>query len=212
VVDYFTPYTQAILGGVLDLDLGSGGPLLVPNAATAPQQLMLGTGKDGILYLVDRNNMGKFSPADNNQVVQSIPDAAADGLWGNSAYWNMGVYIWGLKDVLKSYRLDRGLLSLAPVAEGTQVSSYPSPTPAVSSNGNANGIVWAVRTNLNQTGGPAVLEAFDAANVSRLLYTSTTNPTRDKAGPAIRFSVATVANGKVYVGTETELDVYGLLP
>jgi hypothetical protein len=212
VADYFTPYTQAILGGVLDLDLGSGGPLLVPNAATAPQQLILGTGKDGILYLLNRNNMGKFSPSDNNQIVQSIPGAALDGLWGNTAYWNEEVYIWGLKDVLKSFRLDRGLLSLAPVAEATQVSTYPSPTPSLSSNGNADGIVWAVRTNLNQSGGPAILEAFDAANVSRLLYTSTTNPTRDKAGPAIRFSVATVANGKVYLGTETELDVYGLLP
>jgi len=212
VTDYFTPYTQAILGGALDLDLGSGGPLLVPNAASAPEQLILGTGKDGILYLLNRNNMGKFSPSDNNQIVQSIPGAALDGLWGNTAYWNEEVYIWGLKDVLKSFRLDRGLLSLAPVAEGTLVSTYPSPTPSVSSNGNANGIVWAVRTNLNQSGGPAILEAVDAANVSRLLYTSTTNPTRDKAGPAIRFSVATVANGKVYLGTETELDVYGLLP
>jgi hypothetical protein len=212
VTDYFTPYTQAILGGVLDLDLGSGGSLLVPNAATAPSELILGTGKDGILYLVNRSNMGKFSPSDNNQIVQSIPGAALDGLWGNLAYWNEGVYIWGLKDVLKSYRFDRGLLSLAPVAENTQVSSYPSPTPSVSSNGNADGIVWAVRTNLNQSGGPAILDAFDAANVSRLLYTSTTNPSRDQAGPAIRFSIATVANGKVYVATETELDVYGLLP
>jgi hypothetical protein len=212
VTDYFTPYTQAILGGALDLDLGSGGPLLVPNAATAPEQLILGTGKDGILYLLNRNNLGKFSPTDNNQIVQSIPGAAFNGLWGNSAYWNEEVYIWGLKDVLKSYRFDRGLLSLTPVAEGTLVSTYPSPTPFISSNGNANGIVWAVRTNLNQSGGPAILEALDAANVSRLLYASTTNPTRDKAGPAIRFAVATVANGKVYVGTETELDVYGLLP
>lgn len=212
VVDYFTPYTQAILGGVLDLDLGSGGPLLLPNAATKPQQLMLGTGKDGILYLLDRNNMGKFNASDNNQIVQSIPDAALDGLWGNMAYWNMQVYIWGLKDVLKSFRLDRGLLSLAPLAEGTQVSIYPSPTPAVSSNGNANGIVWAATANLGRSGGPAVLEAFDAANVSRRLYTSTTNPSRDKAGPAIRFAVATVANGKVYLATQTELDVYGLLP
>ncbi len=212
VVDYFTPYTQAILGGALDLDLGSGGPLLVPNAATTPQQLMLGTGKDGILYLVNRNNMGQFNPSDNNQIVQSIPGAALNGLWGNPAYWNMEVYIWGLKDVLKSFSLGRGLLSLAPIAEATQVSTYPNPTPAVSSNGNANGIVWAVRTNLGQSGGPADLEAFDAANVTRRLYTSTTNPARDQAGPATRFAVPTVANGKVYVATQTELDVYGLLP
>jgi Abnormal spindle-like microcephaly-assoc'd, ASPM-SPD-2-Hydin len=212
VVDYFTPYTQAILGGVLDLDLGSGGVLLLPNAVTKPQQLILGTGKDGVLYLVDRSNMGNFNPANNNQIVQSIPGAAAKGLWGNTAYWNMQVYIWGLGDVLKSFRLDRDLLSLAPVAEGSQVSAYPSPTPALSSNGNANGIVWAVKTALWKTGGSSILEAYDAANVSRLLYSSTTNATRDKAGPAVRFAIATVANGKVYVTTQTELDVYGLLP
>jgi hypothetical protein len=211
VLDYFAPYTQATLGR-LDLDLGSGGPLLLPNSDTKPQQLILGAGKDGILYLLNRNNMGKFNPSNNNQIVESIPGAAANGLWGKAAYWNRQVYLWGLGDILKAFRLDHGLLSLAPVAQGSQTSGYPSPTPAVSSNGTANGIVWVIKTSLWKTGGPAILQAYDAAKVSRLLYASTTNPERDQAGPAVRFAVPTVANGKVYVGTQTELDIYGLLP
>lgn len=212
VVDYFTPYTQASLAGVLDLDLGSGGPLLLPNADTKPKQLILGTGKDGILYLLDRTNMGKFNSSNNNQIIEYIPGVAAHGLWGKPAYWNSEVYLWGLGDVLKAFRLDRALLSLAPVAQATEISAYPSPTPAVSSNANTNGIVWTVKTAFWKTGGPAVLEAYDAANVSRQLYTSNALSTRDQAGPAVRFAIPTVANGKVYLGTETELDVYGLQP
>jgi hypothetical protein len=212
VADYFTPYTQAILGGTLDLDLGSGGPLLLPNAATSPQQLMLGIGKDGVLYLVDRANMGHFNNSDNNQIVESIPGAAGNGSWGKAAYWYGQVYLWGLGDVLKSFRLENDLLSLAPIVEGKQTSGYPNPTPAVSANGNANGVVWVVRTNAWKTGGPAVLYAYDAANISRVLYSSTTNSKRDQAGPAVRFTIPTVANGKVYVTSQTELDVYGLLP
>ncbi len=212
VVDYFTPYTQAFLGGVLDLDLGSGGPLLLPSADTKPKQLILGTGKDGILYLLDRTNMGKFNSSNNNQIVESIPGVATHGLWGKPAYWNSEVYLWGLGDILKAFRLDRDLLSPSPVAQATETSAYPSPTPAVSSNANTNGIVWAVKTAFWKTGGPAVFEAYDAANVSRQLYTSNTRSTRDQAGPAVRFVIPTVANGKVYFGTQTELDVYGLQP
>jgi len=212
VIDYFTPYTQATLGGVLDLDLGAGGPLLLPSADTKPKQLILGTGKDGVLYLLDRTNMGKFNSSDNNQIVESIPGVAKNGLWGKPAYWNSQVYLWGLGDVLKAFRLDRDLLSLDPVAQATQTSSYPSPTPAVSSNANTNGIVWAVKTGFWKSGGPAVLEAYDAANVSWLLYASNTRATRDQAGPAVRFAIPTVANGKLYLGTQTELDVYGLQP
>ena len=212
VVDYFTPYTQAFLGGTLDLDLGSGGPLLLPSADTKPKQLILGTGKDGILYLLDRTNMGKFNSSNNNQIIESIPGVATHGLWGKPAYWNSQVYLWGLGDVLKAFRLDRDLLSLAPVAQATETSAYPSPTPAVSSNANTNGIVWTVKTALWKTGGPAVLEAYDAANVSRLLYTSSARSPRDQAGPAVRFAIPTVANGKLYLGTQTELDVYGLQP
>jgi hypothetical protein len=99
-----------------------------------------------------------------------------------------------------------------PVSESLDTFAYPGAVPTTSSNESANAIVWLLETAAYTSGGPDVLHAFDAANVSRELYNTKQNPTRDQAGVAVKFGVPTVANGKVYVGTHTELDVYGLLP
>lgn len=115
---------------------------------------------------------------------------------------------WGLPQGLSSLWL---AIFRQPYFSGLQDHLYPAPTPTVSSNGTANGIVWAVNTANNKTNGPAILRAYDAANVSRQLFDSSTN-TANQAGPAVKFVVSTVADGRVYVGTQSELDVYGILP
>jgi hypothetical protein len=125
-------------------------------------------------------------------------------------YYRNQVYFWGNNDVLKAFSLYRGLLSENPVSRNTQISGYPGPMAAVSANGNTNGILWVIESDKWTKGLPAILHAYDAVNVSREIYNSTQAGTRDQAGAAVRFAVPTVANGKVYVGTATELDVYGL--
>jgi hypothetical protein len=101
------------------------------------------------------------------------------------------------------------MLSTSPTSQSPETFGYPGATPAISANGAGEGIVWAVST---VQGYPALLRVYDAANLSRELYNSDQNATRDQAGMAVKFAVPTVANGKVYLGTQTELDVYGLLP
>ena len=110
------------------------------------------------------------------------------------------------------FSLQNGLISTAPIAQWTTVIGYPGGAPVISANGNTNGIVWLLQVDRFSSNQPAILRAFDAANVSRQLYNSSNDATRDTAGPAVKFTVPTVANGKVYVPTQNQLDVYGLQP
>ena len=112
-------------------------------------------------------------------------------------------------DRLRAYPLSNGRFSLTPV-QSTNSFPWPGATPVVSANGATNGIVWALETN--GSGGAGVLYAYPAANVSTTLYSSNENPTRDNPGPAIKFSIPTVANGKVYIGSQYQVSVFGLLP
>jgi hypothetical protein len=213
VADYFVPYNQQSLL-VEDSDLSGGGPLLLPDQPTSPAHLLVGAGKEGTVYLVDRDNMGHFSPYDNNRIQQTLPSAVGikgheDAFFGIPAYWQNHIYFWGANDVLKTFRLHNGLLSQKPISTATAISQVPGPVPMVSSNSNTNGIVWAMHHRANQS---TILRAYDAANISREIYDSAQAGTRDQAGISVRFSVPTVANGRVYVGTQSELDVYGLLP
>lgn len=207
VNDYFVPSNFQSLNGS-DLDLGSGGPLLLPTQPAPPTDMLVVFGKQGMVYLMDRTNLGKYSPL-GNQVLQTLPAGTVPNAHSNPAYWQSNVYFCGVGDFLKSFLLSEGLLSTSPTSESATTYPYPGATPAVSANGNADGIVWAISTI---TGNVAQLHAYDAANLTRELYNSGQNSTRDKAGTFIKFAVPTVANGKVYIGTQTELDVYGLLP
>jgi len=215
VADFFMPFNAAILNSA-DTDLGSTGPLLLPDQPTGPQHLLVGAGKEGKIYLVNRDNMGHFNSVDDSQIVQVIPNAVgevgtlpAKGARSMPGYWQNQIYYVGYKDYPKAFRLLNGLISVTPVSQSTTFFNYPGAVPVVSSNGLTNGIVWASQTI---AGGPAILHAFDAANVARELYNSNGAGSRDLPGTAVKFAVPTVANGKVYVGTATELDVYGLLP
>ncbi len=214
VADFFAPFNRAALSAANE-DLGSGGPILLPDQPTSPIHLLVGGGKDGTIFLIDRDNMGGFDPNDNNnQAVQSLPNVVGQ-IHGLPAFWQSNIYFVAVNDVPKAFLLYNGLLSTAPIAAAPEKGyGYPGATPTISANGAANGILWALRTGTygQKPPGPGVLEAYDAANVSHILYTSSQAGTRDNAGPAVKFTVPTVANGKVYVGTQNQLDIYGLLP
>ena len=213
--DYFTPWNQDSLRKV-NADLGTGGALLLPDQPVGPPHLLVGTGKQGIVYLVDRDNMGGFLATGDSQIVQSFSGATCGGgscpIFGTPAYFNGRVYIVVGQNRLKAYSLIDGPLSrqLSLSAQSPNTFPFIGATPAISANGSDNGIVWALQTG--GSGAPALLRAYSAADVSTELYNSTQNPARDNPGPAVKFAVPTIANGKVYVGTQGQLSVFGLLP
>jgi len=213
--DYFTPFDTTALTEV-DADLSSFGTIALPDQPTSPQHLLLAGGKQGVVYLLNRDAMGGFRATDDNQVVQTVMDTGAcpeeGSLFGLGAYWQNQVFLWACGDNLRSFPLFQGLMSPTALSIAPANSQYPAPTPSVSSNGASQGIVWAIYQHLFLQGQPAVLFAFDGGNISRMLYNSSQAGTRDQAGPASKGPVPTIANGKVYVGTASELDVYGLLP
>jgi hypothetical protein len=208
VSDYFTPYNQSSLDSV-DTDLGSGGVLLLPPQSGAHPNLLLSAGKEGTLYLVDRDDMGKYNASGDTQIVQEVTNAVG-GVFGMPAYFNGAVYIGAGSDSLKAFSLTDGKLATSPTTHSSFVFGFPGTTPSISANGSTNGIVWALDTSAAGSGGPAVLHAFDATNLANELYNSSQNASRDQLGPAVKFAVPTVANGKVYVGTGNSLTVFGL--
>jgi hypothetical protein len=213
VTDYFTPYNQAYLEA-LDQDLGSGPALLLPDQATGPPHLLVSAGKEGTIYLVDRDHMGHYRASDDGQIVQSLP-LAISGLYGAPAYYAGTLYFAGANDALKAFVLSDGrFASATPSAQSPTTYGYPGATPAISANGSdrSSAIVWTLQTDQFETNGPAVLHAYSALDVSTELYRSDENPARDDPGPAVKFTVPTVADGKVYVGTQTQLSVFGQLP
>ena len=213
VTDDFTPNVQSMLAAS-DGDQGSGGVMILPaQTAGAYPNLLVQAGKSGTLYLLDRDNLGGYSST-TNQVVQALAGAlgnpgpaAKAGVWSSPAYWNGNVYYWGVYDNLKQFPLVNGLLAAPPIMSA-EVSAYPASTPSISANGNTQGIVWSIDTDAAPSA--AILEAHDAGNVATTLYSSASNAARDTAGPAVLFTVPTIVNGMVYVGTANQLDVYGL--
>ncbi len=209
IQDAFTPAGQLQLDQ-WDLDQASGGVMIVPTQTTGSNPyLLVQTGKSGIAYLLNRQNLGGYNTAGDN-VVQELPNSVGGaGAWSSPAYWNGTVYYWGQADFLKAFPLVNGLLT-GPTARSSERYGYPGASPVISANGNTQGIVWSLKTDGYMTSGPAVLMAHSATNVSTTLYSSSTNSTRDDPGLAVKFTVPTVVNGKVYVGAQNELSVFGL--
>jgi Bacterial lectin/Fibronectin type III domain len=219
VQSFFTPRDQAFLSSV-DLDQGSGGVLLLPDQPGAFPHLLLQTGKTGRVYLLNRDSLGGYTTTDSG-AVQVLPDGTINGgSYDTPAYFNNGsqqlIYYLGPDDVLKSFTLSGGLLSTQPFAMTTQVFGFPGATPSISASGTRNGIVWVLDDHKNGTeghpnSGPAVLHAYDATTLQEL-YNSGQLGLADQLGNAVKFTVPTVANGKVYVGTQTGLYVFGSFP
>jgi hypothetical protein len=210
VLDYFTPFNQQVLSDN-DGDLGSAGVVLLPDQPSGPPHLVLGAGKQGMVYLLDRDNLGKFQTGNDGQIVQSLPagncGAGACPVFGTPAYFNQTVYFAAVGDRLRAFTLTGGRLTLSAASPNT--FRWPGATPVVSANGSGHGLVWALETN--GSGAPAVLHAYAADNIAVQLYNSTQNAGRDAPGAAIKFAVPTVAAGKVYVGTQGQVSVFGLL-
>jgi hypothetical protein len=203
VATYFTPDDQSTLDD-MDVDLGSGAGLIPPKQGGAFPDEIISGGKEGIIYVVNRDSMGKFHTTSNN-VIQTVT-GSINGYYGSPAYFNNAVYYSGWADFLDRYTLTNGLLSTLPASESPTKFSNGS-TPSVSANGSTNGIVWTVD---HVSSISSVLHAYDASDVSRELYNSHQNAARDGLG-GTKFSVPTIANGKVYVGTFGGLVVYGIL-
>ncbi len=209
VADYFTPYNQASLQAA-DEDLGSGGPLLLPDEAgsTAHPHLIVGAGKEGKIYLVDRDSMGHYNSTNDNQIVQEIPGAIG-GAFESPAYFNHQIYYQGDGDVMKAFAITNAVLTTTPVSQSSTSFGYHGSTPVISANGLNNGIAWVIQADAYASGGPAVLHAYNATNLAQELYNSSQNLSRDNPGAAVKFTVPTVVNGKVYVGAEYALSVFG---
>jgi len=222
VSSFFTPSNELTLDEK-DLDLGSGGNLMLPDQTDAPNNphLMVSAGKQGTLYLVNRDDMGGFiAPPAADQIVQELPGEVG-GMYGTHAYWqgtvpsvglqNM-IYTAGVSDQPKMFVVSGGLIQTPPASTAINVTlGFPGASPVISANGTTGGILWVIDSTSWSIAGPAILFAFDATNLSTELYNST-QFSSDDPGPAVKFTVPTVANGSVYIGTQTQLAVFGLFP
>jgi len=214
LTDWFTPSNQDTLNSG-DIDLGAGGVMLLPDQSGPVQHLALNAGKEGKLYLLDRDNMGRFQI--QNQVVQSF--GLNKGSFSTPAFWQNRAYLGVHSTALRLFTFDpsTGQLNSTAASQSSHVFGFPGTTPSISSSGSSHGIVWAIDANKygppkTVPPGPAVLYAYDATNLATELWNSSQAAnSRDQAGNAVKFAVPTIANGKVYVGTKSELDVYGLL-
>jgi hypothetical protein len=206
VSDYFTPYNQQAEANI-DLDLASGGVVVLPGIVDTNRRahhLLVVAGKDSNIYLLARDNLGKFN-ASANKIYQEIPNALGSGSFGSPAFFNNSIYISGVNIPLQRFQFDfsnpdKPVLNTTPAAKTVTVFGFPNSTPSISSNGKKNGIVWAYEYNASN----AVLHAFHP-NTLRELYNSGT-----LLGPGVKFAVPTVFSGTVYVGTSNSLAAFGL--
>lgn len=209
VADYFA-MSNEVAESYSDIDLGSGGQLLLPDLTDdthAVRHLMIGAGKDTNLYVVSRDAMGKFNPA-KNLIWQELDGVLPGGIWSTPAYFNNTIYYADVGGSLKAFGIVSAKLSAAPTSQTTTAFAFPGACPTVSANGTANAIVWA-----SENTSPAVLHAYDATNLAHELYNSTQAANgRDNAGAGNKFIAPTIADGKVFLGTQNSVGVYGLLP
>ena len=207
LLDYFTP-SNTVSESNGDVDLGSGGPLLLPDLVDGngtTRHLAVGSGKDAIIYVVDRDNMGKFNSGADN-IYQEI-NGQIGGVFSKPSYFNNTVYYGAVGDHLKAFPITSAKLSATPATQSTNSFAYPGTTPSISANGTSNGIVWAV-----ENGSTGVLHAYNAANLTSELYNSNQAANNRDHFSDNKYVTPMVANGKVYVGTPNSVVVFGLLP
>lgn len=214
LVDYFTPSNTVALSDS-DSDLGSGGPLLLPDLTDGSgnvRHLAVASGKGNPnIYVLDRDNMGKFNAGGDTiyQEIMGVFPASSSGLgeFGKPSYFNNTVYYGAVGDRLRAFPIASARLATAPSSQSSAVFGYPGTTPSISANGVSNGIVWAV-----ERGSTGVLHAYDATDLGKELYNSNQAANgRDQFGDN-KFVTPVVANGRVYVGTPSSVAVFGLLP
>jgi hypothetical protein len=209
LLDYFTPLnTQSESNS--DTDFGSGGELLLPDILDATgktRHLGVGSGKDANIYVVDRDNMGKFN-ANSDNIYQRINGQLAGGVYSKPSYFNGTVYYGAVGDAIKAFPISAGKLATGPSSQSPHTFTYPGTNPIISASGTTNAIVWAVEN----TNPAAVLHAYDATNLATELYNSTQAPSGRDNFSNNKFITPMIANGKVYVGTSKSVAVFGPLP
>ena len=210
VADYFNMF-DTVSESDNDEDLGSGGAVVLPAMKDAKgnvRYLAIGAGKDQNIYLVDRKNMGKFNPNNDDAIYQEIDGVLGGGEWATSAYFNGNIYFGPVGNNLLQFRFSQARLATSPHSKSVASFTYPGTTPSVSANGSSDGIVWSIE----HSDPDDVLHAYDASNLANELYNSSeAGNQRDHFGTASHFGTAMIVNGKVYVGTTKNVTVFGLL-
>jgi Immunoglobulin I-set domain/PQQ-like domain len=210
VADYFTMFNTDSESDA-DEDLGSGGEILLPDLQDGQGNtwhLAVGAGKDGHIYVANRDLMGKFNTNNDSAIYQEIDsNGLGGGVWSVPAYFNNKVYYGAVSDRLRAFSIANAKLSTPASSMSATSFGYPGTTPSISANGDANGIVWAVENN-----GGGVLHAYDATNLGTELYNSNQAANNRDHFADNKFITPMIANGKVYVGTPNGVAVFGLLP
>ncbi len=201
VADYFQPSNRDDLDN-RDADFGSGGTFLLPDQTGSHPHIAVAAEKDGNIFLVDRDAMGGFN-ASANDIVQEV-DNQVGGQWSIGGYWNGHIYFVGNGDALKSFDVSAGQMSTSPTHQSDEFYNYPGAVPAISASGTTNGIVWTI-----EAASPATLRAYDATDVSQKLYDSGDRPSDSPGSAGVKFSVPTIANAHVYIGTRNNVTVFG---
>ena len=204
VADYFEEF-DTVSQSNSDQDLGSGGLLLLPDMTDAngtTRHLAVGAGKADLtragnpimLFVVDRDNMGKFNPNNDSAIYQELSGAlgGGSGVWSAPAYFNGTLYYGAVNDNLKAFPITQARVGATASSESANTFGYPGATPSISANGSTNGIVWAVENG----GGANALDAYDAINLKTELFSGAFS-----GNSSTKFVTPLVANGKVYVGT-----------
>ena len=207
LADYFTPH-NTVSESNADEDFGSGGGIVlmdVQDAGGSTRHLSVGAGKDSLIYVVDRDSMGKFNP-NTDQIYQEISGQLGGQVFSMPAFFNNTIYYGAVGDALKAFPIAGAKLAGIPSSQSTHNFSYPGTTPSVSANGAANGIVWAIENN------GAILFAYDATSLTTELYDSNQAANGRDQFSGNKFITPVVVNGRVYVGTPTSVAVFGLLP
>ena len=209
VADYFEMH-DGPSESANDTDLGSGGALLLPamqDSGGTTRNLAVGAGKDSNIYIVDRSNLGKFH-ASGNQIYQEIDGALSGGMWAMPAFFGNSLYFGSNGNNLLQFNFSQAKLSTAPASKSSNTFQYPGTTPSISANTSTNAIAWAVEHSDPND----VLHAYDATNLGNELYNSSqASGQRDQFGQASHFGTPMIANGKVYIGTTTNVTAFGLL-
>jgi len=211
VADYFAMF-NANDESNSDTDLGSGGAILLPDLVDSggvTRHLAVGAGKDGYVYVVNRDSMGKFNASGDTAIYQKLNDPNGNGggstvvgsVFSMPAYFNNSVYYGGSGDTLKAFTISNAKLSTSAAFRSANTIGYPGCTPSISANGTSNGIVWCIKA-----GSSGVLSAYDASNLTRLYNSPSFADSSD-----VKFVTPMIANGKVYVGVQGGVVVFGLL-
>jgi hypothetical protein len=212
VADYFTMF-NAVSESLSDVDLGSGGILVLPDLrddSGKTRHLAVGAGKDRNIYIVDRDYMGKFNP-NSNEIYEEISSELSGGVFSTPAYFNGTLYYGAVRDYLKAFSITNALVDGSWSTESATTFPFPGTTPSISADGVSGGILWAIEARtIAPNNGIGVLHAYSASDLENEMYNSTQAGTRDQFADN-KFITPMIANGKVFIGTPTGVAVFGLL-